>query len=526
MAASCVEELRRTSRQQVQNASYVGYFFFEYGKQGSSSHSDALRALLAQILQQSIDNNAVLDCFAFVMSSKHREGQNVSTRQELSELLSMLIEHLKIVYQGTVYLVLDGIDECDEPDDLLLQLWKMRLHSNLRVIFFSRPNVGFLRRFLVYDQTITVGPLSTRADLHTYFQSSLQYLLQLRLLPSTINMQELITNLQTGADGMFLWARLMMSYLRSPAFSPARRIAVILALQTPERLDEIYDRILCQLSKSLRHEQYFARSLFMWLIFGQAPLSDRQLHDISHGEGHNATLTSTAQILDELNEFRNAVIITCGGIVEFRANKCHFVHHSALEYFQMHCSMSKAYVSAASASTAYYFPASVDAHVELAIYCLSYMLSRVPAQPLSGAMTQTATHEQLDSVLPFLRYAALSWAEHLFKTCAELPVSGLLSPDRDFRQLEALLGLVSRFLRASTKLMSWIEAIYTFAGRNQPAIEKMMADMTAWSDMAPATLSLLHLQDSDQLPATMAALSQDLRRLYKHWGDTLTRLPN
>lgn len=454
------------------------------------------------------------------MSSDRREGQSISTLHEMSELLSVLVKHL-----NTVYIVLDGIDECDAPDDLLLYLWRLREHSDLRVIFFSRPNLGFLRRSLAPTQTITITATFNQPDLQIYFQLALQNLVDLRLLSSSTDIQELITNLQIGADGMFLWARLMSSYLRSTAFSPAQRRAIIKSMKTPERLEEIYDRIFQQLCKTLQHEQQFARSVFLWLAFGQSSLSDYQLHDILRGEESNAGSTSTGLPLDEINEFRNAIIITCGGLVEFRGDKCHFVHLSATEYFQTHCSIAQPYVNLGPGTTSYYFPADIEAHAELAFHCLSYILFRAPAQPLSGSMTQTATHNHVDMLLPFLRYAALTWPKHLLGTYNGQPASTPHLLGHDFGRLVTLLRLVSRFLKSTTTIMSWIEAVYTFAGRNERVIWALMTDITAWSDMAPQVLSTLRVHDPENTPTTMAAFSQDLRLLCKEWGATLARVP-
>ena len=86
---------------------------------------DAFRAILVQILHQNMVDDTVLNFFAVSMSLERREGQAMSTHDEMVDLLASLIKHI-----GHVYSVLDGVDECDEPDDTLLDLWKLR---NIRV---------------------------------------------------------------------------------------------------------------------------------------------------------------------------------------------------------------------------------------------------------------------------------------------------------------------------------------------------------------------------------------------------------
>ena len=48
-----------------------------------------------------------------------------------------------------------------------------------------------------------------------------------------------------------------------PALTSSRRMSIISNLETPEKLDEMYDRIIRLLSKGLRHEQVLAWRIFL-----------------------------------------------------------------------------------------------------------------------------------------------------------------------------------------------------------------------------------------------------------------------
>ena len=122
-------------------------------------------------------DDPVLDFFMFGMSAR-REGQLHATYDEMIGLLTALTKHL-----DATYLILDGVDECDEPDDFMLDLWRRQECKKVRLLFFSRPNVGFLRRTIPISHSLKVDRTTNHADLKLYFNWQLRYLQEVRLLP-------------------------------------------------------------------------------------------------------------------------------------------------------------------------------------------------------------------------------------------------------------------------------------------------------------------------------------------------------
>lgn len=59
----------------------------------------------------------------------------------------------------------------------------------------------------------------------------------------------------------------MISYLKSPALVPAGRLESIKTLNSPERIDEMYFRILRLLATKIKAEQQLARQVFLWLSY-------------------------------------------------------------------------------------------------------------------------------------------------------------------------------------------------------------------------------------------------------------------
>ena len=438
----------------------------------------------------------------------------------MTDTLKAVLQHL-----GPVYLVLDGIDECSEPDELALDLWQLRTYRGLQMLLFSRPNVGFLRRMVPPIQSIVICQDHVKDDLNSYFDRGLAHLQDLRLLPLSIDRQSLIANLQTGASGLFLWARLMLSHLQSPAFSPSRRISIISNLEAPELLEEMYDRILLHLSENPRHERNFARNVFLWIAFGKGPLTPLQLRE-AMSLGDPALGSERAKgSPEEIQEFESAVVILCGCLVEFR-DVCDFIHFSAREYFRSRCSDVEVQIGSRSSKLASFFPPPFEVHTELATVCLSYFVFSVPSGPLSGSLSQPANPVHVDTALPFLRYAGLNWAKHL----SLLPNCMIESPSDGFRaKLDSLLRLLERFTSTPVVLMVWVETIYTFASYLQDPSKDICLDIFAhlarWAQTASNFLLRCHVTSYGNLPNEIAKLAQDLQKVGGLWGSTLGNSP-
>ena len=251
-----------------------------------------------------------------------------------------------------------------------------------------------------------------------------------------------------------------------------------------------------------------------------------QLNDILGPENDTVHQMYPCNHSNNIEEFANAVIVTCGGLVEFRHTQCHYIHYSALEYLRSHCLAPDNGIGARAGSIEYFFPPSFDAHTELATTCLSYFIFRAPTGALSGSIKEPANTLQVDALLPFLRYAAIKWPRHLLGTLDNLrPISGY-ALDHFRGKLEDLLRLLSQFFLNNLFPMFWVETIYTYSRHNQNALLKIYARLSAWVDGANNLLSQCAITTYADLSYTVAAFSEDVTLLFKHWNNTLSWHPN
>ena len=202
-----------------------------------------------------------------------------------------------------------------------------------------------------------------------------------------------------------------------------------------------------------------------------------------------------------------------------------FIHRSAFEFFDLHCREQEARCDQKPGNLEYFVPAIYEAEAELAAACLSYIVSRAPAKPLSGDMFESASREQVTAALPFLDYATLYWPSHLIAMKQMLLAAFIIPWETFFRKVESLLRLLSAFFLNKLVPMSWVEAIYIFA----PSMDihfSMYSQLLEWADWA-ATLDVIEpVEDLKDVLAAASAFFHDLLRMHQLWGDTLRASPH
>jgi len=321
------------------------------------------------------------------------------------------------------YIIIDAIDECREADDLLLELHIALGGGKTKILLFNRPNCRFLRERIDARQVITVNRLKNEDDLRMYFETHVQRLQDLHVLPHAAPIEQLLAQLLTGADGIFQWARLMMIHLQSDGLSPWQRLNVITALTTPEQLDTMYIRILKLLSNKLASEQELARRILVWVAFGKRPLTADQMQDVLTPPmaGGDQPLNKLCQKPEErsLTYLEHSAVMVSGGLIKQRWSPhagpmiYTFVHGSVRDFFETRCAASEAASNEKPGNIDYFLPAIFEVEAELAFVCLSYLLHKMPAGPLSGNIFEPASPETLSDLRPFLSYAAVCWPFHL-----------------------------------------------------------------------------------------------------------------
>ncbi len=228
----------------------VYYYFFQFQSEETRSASAPWRSILAQLLQNRRHERELLDKFMFTMN-KNSQGQLVAETMVMVELLMLSIGPDAVI-------IIDGVDECEEEEggdgegeghagggffDTLLTI--ARRCPSLRILLLSRCNASKLQRATQASMRLNMSERPVAEDIQKYCDYQLRCLIRQEILPSSAseNISSLLGRLIRGADGMFLWAKLMFSLLRSAFLTPNARLRVLETVDVPEGLEEMYDRI-------------------------------------------------------------------------------------------------------------------------------------------------------------------------------------------------------------------------------------------------------------------------------------------
>jgi hypothetical protein len=527
-----VQELLENTDFTTQPSPIIAYYFFEYNSdQGKATTRDkAYRAILGKLFHQFSDNQDVLEIFSFAMFTKKRHGQATATNNELLDIMKTIVPCI-----GDWTIVIDAVDECEEEENLLQDLSETFGHTGVKILLLSRPNVQFLRRKLASRQVITIDRSHNLHDLEFFFETHLSSLKDVDELPASASVNEMTRNLVQGADGMFQWARLMINHLKSRSFTPWQRLGIIKALTTPEKLEDMYIRILEHLSEAPVSEQSFARRIFGWLIFAERPLTTNQLQDVLTPLPNGETAQAPKRIIprpkeEEFTDFESSAIILSGSLIEQRAFSNSptiyvFIHLSVYEFFRSRCNSLSARAHCQTGNIDYFLPAVPQMQAELAKQCLEYVTRRIPAAPLSGNILDPVCIDTLNQLRPFVGYAAMHWPRHL----VGMGLPGTIwntSPITGFQDIiEKLMSILAEFLLNRLLPMVWVELKYTFE-KKLDAHDTLNTDLLKWSQWIQSYNLEWLPDDSASVPPAIIAFAEDLSTLHQFWGDTLVAGPH
>lgn len=488
-------------------------------------------------MEQNSYDPRIVAAIDFAMASR-KPGQIKGTYEVIFDLLRFVI-----CRSGPMHIVVDGLDECkigersnkQERDRALANIIK-GLHQAVqgnaaKLMFLSRPSTQVLTMLHLghHIPSIEVTPKLISGDIKQYCRNGLHSLVAQSLIcpKSDSHLEELTELLLFGANGMFLWARLMFSYLRSPILgppqlAPAIRLRHIQSLRYPDNLDQMYCRILNLMAGAGTYERHLARQVFQWLLFGKSNhLGKLALHDILvasypreddldfaslNADKHNDSQGTT-------DAFHHSIMVACSSLVEARSTgataRYQFIHTSVAEFFlsryQSHATGLEPNVFSK------FFMCPQETILELTSQCLNYLTQRIPAKPLSGNMLEASDASSVAQCYPFLEYAASYWPVHMCET------SKACTHHTYHSKLDELFQSIQHFCHSKLNIMVWVEAMYRLVEPwhilQQP--NRFLAWVSAIRKVEQASGKHLPIMQD------LEDLSHDLQRLEKEWGDSL-----
>ncbi|KAK7968989.1 hypothetical protein PG988_008062 [Apiospora saccharicola] len=502
MASSVYDELVEQKRSK-QLDHMVCYFFFKHTDQKSLKIDAVYRSALAQILHRYRDESEILDKFLFIQSdSSSSSGQSRATAKQLYDLMRISASAL-----GHIDFVVDGVDEADEPGDISDRLKVLVTTSPIRLICFSRSNVSRLQYLVPPQQQIAFSRDLTNPDIRAFLELEISGLVEETKLPSTADHNSLVESLLSGADGMFLWAKLMMRYLRSPALSRTTRLCLIKGVRLPEGLDEMYDRMVSLIMNSTGPELNLAKDVLLWIRHPK-PNEQKMGIDWLH------TAVGYELDPDEKDGFVNMVIAVCHGLVEFTdRGGFNLTHLTVNEYFD------KKWL--AESGKAVLLPDTATTTPEVTSRCVDYLIAITPSEPPHDRWSRNiygSREAMMSFQTSFEAYAAAEWVYSLTRIPHE-SVWAANSPGRETyaADIDRLKVAIERFLGNPLGVALWIESLYAL---NRP-IQKLIQSLSEF--VRPYDRQLCTLDK--RLAKQLLDITEDLRVTEQEWGPTLLKKP-
>ncbi|KAH6721609.1 hypothetical protein BKA61DRAFT_729128 [Leptodontidium sp. MPI-SDFR-AT-0119] len=444
------------------------HFFNSTQKIAANDSATAYRALLSQIFQYNIDDERLNELFRFAM-----------------------------IFQATgqrkTRIVIDALDECDDIAELVSKLHRIGSLDTIQLALFSRPTITILSRDVPSLETLAIGWLNI-GDINLYLFRALEVMKSERLLSASLESKGVAETLTRRADGMFLWARLMVVYLKSPGLYPGEHQKAISELDSPEGLDVMYERILHLIERGRKSLHRLASSSFLWILYGKRPMMPAELE--------NALIPSDMVVDNkeswQLPDFEDTVILACGGLVEQSPRVITLSGGTFHPFRFTHASVRGFIVSqailrdSASAIRNQILPPPIDvAEAYLVSTCLKYLMYRVPAQPLSGKIGTNVSPQDIWAAFPFSNYAMLNRTSHLAATGQTHAIQDGKAAANDAHEI--LCSTLEKFL-AQPKETAWVFGEYFEKLENDWGQSLHKSPAIIWEEVVAFTPSPLLLK--------------------------------
>ncbi|KAH9238257.1 hypothetical protein K456DRAFT_31785 [Colletotrichum gloeosporioides 23] len=251
----------------------VAYFYFKHGNTEKNTHEGCLKAILTQLIDQ--DTTASQD---FLDELSNQDKGKVGSRESLESLTKKALEEYRVSF-----LVLDGLDECDQVYAKHTVSWLLSLRNDdryigkttLRMIFSGQRN-GLLEKLLESYPAICLESSQHTSDIEKYclhYGSKIQQKFDLnRELEGKI--VSLVTH---GAQGMFLYARVVLEYLYHQV-SLGKLKKAIKPDVFPKKLENAYERIVTSIFESEHEsEREVAKKIISLVVAAKRDLKWREI---------------------------------------------------------------------------------------------------------------------------------------------------------------------------------------------------------------------------------------------------------
>lgn len=404
-------------------------------------------------------------------------------------------ENLKIL------IVLDAMDECNGSKTFIRDLKKLVTISPVHIIVTSRSETNIVRVFAEGQKVpaLYVSTDDVKRDIISYVQAKVGKSASLQH-PQVKDV--VVTSLATKSGGMFLWVFLMLKVLKSlPTVSH-----VLQALNTlPDKLDDVYERILKHLYESLKPgPRAFCQLVIKWIVATSRPLLFTELV-----EGLKAEYNKTSSMFDDERGFQNTLLygrkdieLVCGSLVTVNEDSIRLIHLSTRDYLRS----SAEAIGLEAPLNEFLVDVSLTQN-HIALTCLEYLGSRnviettnfTPTIDTASLARQIEISDIIDQN-PLFEYAVQYWPSYITNNV-------YFGTAQAMKQVECFLHRPSA--------ITWLEAYLFFSGPEYTA-----STVQRLSKVEGAPPSIIHWADTliealDEYATTMTKASYMIHKCFQ-----------
>ncbi|GAB1316915.1 NACHT domain-containing protein [Madurella fahalii] len=263
---------------QSSEQSLVITHFCTYSYATSADYDEILRSIFAQLIRS--NNDLVAHAYQELVLKK-----KIPSSTALEQLLRDLIPAASPLPSRTKYIhiILDGLDECasDIQTKVITMLERIVATASssgstvCKVLLSTRLSPAVHKK-LRHKRIVSLSEEKANIEraIRQYtgqrLHSLSQQLSQMDITDTDVS--EMESTIAGKADGMFLWARLVLEYLGTNIFF-GREEVLSAANSLPRKLSEFYGQILTQLTAHLDERSLVRTRLILgWIAFGKRPL--------------------------------------------------------------------------------------------------------------------------------------------------------------------------------------------------------------------------------------------------------------
>ncbi|MCJ1462893.1 hypothetical protein MMC07_001497 [Pseudocyphellaria aurata] len=312
LSAYVVEDLKVTT------SAPVAYFFCRHDEPESLKTRTIIGSIARQIFEHT--RLSVGDEFTEIRPSTMDADRVLDSLQKLLPLNS-----------SEYFIIIDGLDECEEKETrLLLQYLKHLLMSKrvFRVYCSSRPDIFYSAQTILKPQW-NVSMSQTNVAIEEYITDTLEENLESGSLSigDPIIILSIRDALLENAHGMFLWVVFQIDSICSQKTDEA----ILSTLgDLPKDLPDTFDRILRKLQHSSAADPQICKKIFDLVAVSQRPLTLEELRE-AVGVEPGKKLCDASKLV---NDMFKLLVDCCGSlvVVDEEHLTVHFTHHSIKQH--------------------------------------------------------------------------------------------------------------------------------------------------------------------------------------------------